>query len=44
MQGIDVTVRICSNEARIDNFMKLNFLNFYVSNECSSKIIIIELF
>jgi len=33
MRGIDVTVRMCSNEARIDNFMKLINLNFYVSNE-----------
>ena len=32
MRGIDVTVRMCSNEARIDNFMKL-ILNFYVSKE-----------
>jgi len=31
MRGIDVTVGMCSNEARIDNFMKLINLNFYVS-------------
>jgi len=35
MRGIDVTVRMCSNEARIDNFMKLINLNFYVSKEIS---------
>jgi len=33
MQGIDATVRMCSNAARIDNFMKLINLNFYVSKE-----------
>ena len=33
MRGIDVTVRMCSNEARIDNFMKFINLNFYVSKE-----------
>ena len=33
MRGIDVTVRMCSNEAHIDNFMKLINLNFYVSKE-----------
>jgi len=35
MWGIDVTVRMCSNEARIDNFMQLINLNFYVSKEFS---------
>jgi len=33
MRGIDVTVRMYSNEARIDNFMKVINLNFYVSKE-----------
>jgi len=33
MRGIDVIVRMCSYEARIDNFMKLINLNFYVSKE-----------
>jgi len=31
MQGIAVTVGMCSNEACIDNFMKLINLNFFVS-------------
>jgi len=33
MRGIDVTVRMCSNEAHLDKFMKLINLNFYVSKE-----------
>ena len=33
MRGIDVIVYMCSNEARIDNFMKLINLNFYVGKE-----------
>jgi len=44
MRGFDVTVRMCSNEARIDNFMKLINVNFYVSKYFPSKIIIIEIF
>ena len=35
MRGIDVTVCMCSNEAHIDNFMKLMNFNFYVSKEIS---------
>jgi len=30
MRGIDCTVCMCSNEARIDTFMKIINLNFYV--------------
>jgi len=37
MQGIEVTVGMCSNEARIDNFMKLINLNFHVSKEFPKK-------
>jgi len=33
MRGIDVTVRMFSNETHIDNFMKLLILNLYVSKE-----------
>ena len=33
MWGIDFTVRMCSNEARIDNFMKLINLNFFFLNK-----------
>jgi len=33
MRVIYITVRMCSNEARIDNFMKLMNLNFFVSKE-----------
>jgi len=33
MRGIDVLVHMFSNEAHIDNFMKLIILNFYVSKE-----------
>ena len=33
MRGIDVTVRMCSNVARIDNCMTLINLNVYVSKE-----------
>jgi len=41
MRGIDVIVRMCSNEARIDNFMKLINLNFFLAKNFSSKIITI---
>jgi len=36
MRGIDGTVRMCSNEARIDKFMKYINLNFYVSKDFPS--------
>jgi len=35
MRGIDGTVRMCNNEACIENFIKLINLNFYVSKEFS---------
>jgi len=35
--GIDFTVSMCSNEARINNFMKLINLSFYVSKEFPKK-------